>query len=115
MSSGRITFLQVLALLGVYLIYSLSGIFTKYASMQEFLSPAYIGYFAASIAVMGIFAIAWQQVLRHVELATAFMFKGVNIIYMLIIVHFLFGEPITIQNIIGSVIIITGIVLFAKS
>ena len=74
---SKITFLQVLTLLGVYLIYSLSGVCTKYASMQEFLSLAYFGYFAASIAVMGIFAIAWQQVLRHVELATAFMFKGV--------------------------------------
>lgn len=112
---SKITFLQVLALLGVYLLYSLSGVFSKYAAMQEFPSAAYIGYFAASLAVMGTFAIAWQQVLRHVELSTAFMFKGVNIIYMLIIVHFLFGEPITMQNIIGSAIIITGIILYAKS
>ncbi|MDY6374359.1 MAG: hypothetical protein SPK91_08140 [Bacteroidales bacterium] len=101
--------------MGVYLLYSLSGVFSKYAAMQEFPSAAYIGYFAASLAVMGTFAIAWQQVLRHVELSTAFMFKGVNIIYMLIIVHFLFGEPITMQNIIGSAIIITGIILYAKS
>lgn len=114
MSSSKITFLQVLALLGVYLIYSLSGICTKYASMQEFMSLAYIGYFAASIAVMGIFAVLWQQVLRHIELSTAFMFKGMCIIYMLIIVHYLFGEQITLQNIIGSVIIIAGIILYAK-
>lgn len=82
--------------------------------MQEFMSLAYIGYFAASIAVMGIFAVLWQQVLRHIELSTAFMFKGMCIIYMLIIVHYLFGEQITLQNIIGSVIIIAGIILYAK-
>lgn len=111
---SKITVLQVLALLGVYLLYSLSGVFTKYASMQEFMSLAYIGYFAASIAVMGIFAVLWQQVLRHIELSTAFMFKGMCIIYMLIIVHYLFGEQITLQNIIGSVIIIAGIILYAK-
>lgn len=96
------------------MLYSLSGVFSKYAAMQEFPSAAYIGYFAASLAVMGTFALAWQQVLRHIELSTAFMFKGMCIIYMLIIVHFLFGEPITIQNIIGSAIIITGIILYAK-
>ena len=43
------------------------------------------------------------------------MFKGTTLIFTMLIAALLFGETITIPNIIGSVIIITGITLLARS
>jgi multidrug transporter EmrE-like cation transporter len=48
-------------------------------------------------------------------LSTAYMFKGTSLIFVLLISALLFGEAISLNNVIGAVIIIGGIVLFANS
>lgn len=49
------------------------------------------------------------------HISTAYMFKGTSLIFVLLFSALLFGEGITINNLIGSAIIIAGIVLYAKS
>ena len=95
------------------LFYATVGIFTKLASQQEFLSWAYVFSFGGAVAVIGIYAILWQQIIRRIELSTAYMFKGTTIIFTMLFAHWLFGEQITWNNIFGTIIIIAGIVLFA--
>lgn len=104
-----------LALVGVNLVYACTSIFTKMASRQEMLSWPYILWIAGAVGVMGLYAILWQQVITRLPLSTAYMFKGTSLIFVLLISALLFGETITTANIIGSVIIISGIVLFAKA
>jgi drug/metabolite transporter (DMT)-like permease len=72
-------------------------------------------WFAGAVAVIGIYAMLWQQVLKRIELGTAYMFKGTSLIFTMLIAALLFGEAITVPNIIGSVIIIAGITLYAWS
>lgn len=66
-----------------------------------------------AIAVMGVYAILWQQILKRIELSVAYMFKGTSIIFVMMLAYLLFGEQITWNNIIGAIIIICGITLFA--
>ena len=61
-----------------------------------------------------VYAILWQQVIKRIELSTAYMFKGTTIIFTMLFAYWLFGEQITWNNILGAVIIIIGIVLFAR-
>lgn len=103
-----------LALIGVNLIYACTAIFTKMASRQDMLSLPYMLWIAGAIGVMGIYALLWQQVITRMPLSTAYMFKGTSLIFVLLISALLFGEAVTVTNIIGSVIIILGILLFAK-
>ena len=104
---------KIIALLLINLLYASVGIFTKLASQQEFLSWAYVFSFGGAVAVIGIYAILWQQIIRRIELSTAYMFKGTTIIFTMLFAHWLFGEQITWNNIFGTIIIIAGIVLFA--
>lgn len=103
------------ALVGVNLIYACTSIFTKMASRQEMLSWPYLFWIAGAIGVMGVYALLWQQVIARMPLSTAYMFKGTSLIFVLLISALLFGEAITLNNVLGSVIIIAGIVLYAKS
>lgn len=105
---------KIIALLLINLLYASVGIFTKLASQQEFLSWAYVFSFGGAVAVIGIYAILWQQIIRRIELSTAYMFKGTTIIFTMLFAHWLFGEQITWNNIVGAAIIIIGIVLFAR-
>ena len=68
-----------------------------------------------AIGVMGVYAILWQQVLKRIDLSTAYMFKGTSLVFVMLLAALLFGEAITWMNIIGAVIIISGITLFAKA
>ena len=104
-----------LALIGVNLVYACTSIFTKMASRQEMLSWPYLFWIAGAIGVMGVYALLWQQVIARMPLSTAYMFRGTSLIFVLLISALLFGEGITLNNVLGSAIIIAGIVLYAKS
>ena len=104
-----------LALIGVNLIYACTSIFTKMASRQEMMSWPYLLCIAGAVGVMGLYAILWQQVIKRMPISTAYMFKGTSLIFGLLFARLLFGEQITLFNIIGATIIITGIALYARA
>ena len=102
-------------MVGINLLYACVGICTKMAAMSEPLSWPYLLWFIGAVGIIGAYAVLWQQVLRRVELSTAYMFKGTTLIFTMLIAALFFGESITIMNIIGSVIIVTGITLLART
>ena len=97
------------------MIYACVGICTKMAALQPTGSWPYLLWFGGAVAIIALYALLWQQVLRRIELSTAYMFKGTTLIFTMLIAALLFGEHITTANIIGSLIIVTGIVLLARS
>ena len=104
----------VAVLIGVNLIYACTSICTKMASRQGMLSWPYLFWIAGAVGVMGIYALLWQQVIVRMPISTAYMFKGTSLIFVLLFSAMLFGEAITLNNVIGAAIIILGIVMYAK-
>lgn len=104
-----------LALIGINLIYACTYICMKMASPHEFLSVPYILWMLGAIGVMGLYAVLWQQILTRIPLSTAYMFKGTSLIFVLLLSAWLFHEGISWQNVLGSIIIVSGIILYAKS
>lgn len=111
--SGKVH--AVCALVGINLLYACTGICTKMAALCEPFSWAYLLWFAGAVAIIGVYALLWQQVLRRIELSTAYMFKGTTLIFTMLFAALLFGESITIPNIAGSIIIIIGITLLSRA
>ena len=109
------TYLKYLALVGVNLVYACTSIFTKMASQQEVFSLSYLWWIAGAVGVMGLYALLWQQVIARMPVSTAYMFKGTSLIFVLIFSALLFNETITLSNIIGSVVIVAGILLYARA
>jgi len=115
MVSKRRSWIKYGALVCANAIAACTGIFTKMASRQEFLSWQYILCLAGAISILGIYALIWQQIIKRIEISTAYMFKGTSVIFGLLIANIVLGEIITLPNIIGASIIILGITLFAKA
>lgn len=107
--------LQIIYLITINIFYAFTGFFTKKASLNEFLSWKYVAYLVGAVMVLGIYAILWQQIIKKMPIADAYMFRGTAIIFTMLIAAICFGETIGVKNIIGSVIIICGIALFAKA
>lgn len=108
-------FLKYLGLFGVFLIYSLAGVFSKFASRCEFLSFPYLAFLFGCIFIIGIYAVLWQQIIKHMPVSDAYMLKGMTGFIGLAYAYLIFGEPITINNIVGTTITLSGIILYARS
>ena len=96
------------------LIYSITIVLSKVASDFPFLSLKYILCYGGMVAVLGIYAILWQQVIKRFEPSVAYSHKSVTVIWALLISGFLFGENITLGNVIGTVLIVTGVVMVSQ-
>ena len=93
------------------LINSLPGVASKLAGRYPMMSLPFLAFCALSIGLLGFFAAVWQQVLRHMTLTFALTNKPVTIIYSLIWGALIFHEKITLKMVIGSLIIIAGIII----
>ena len=107
---------KVLLLLHLLLmVYSMSGICSKLASKEAFLSVRFCLFYAVIIMLLGIYAIAWQQIIKRIPLTTAYANKAVTVVWGLIWGCVIFRESITPGKLIGVVMVICGIILFAIS
>lgn len=97
------------------IFYSLSGVLSKIAAKQEFLSWPFILLYGGMIFILGVYALVWQQILKHISLTTAFCNKSVTIIWGILFGALFFHETIQWTMIVGAAIVIVGVVLVVKA
>ena len=104
---------HIIFLILIYILFSLSSVFMKYASSAEKIFYKLV-FFACSILVLGLFSLLWQIILKKIELSKAYMFKSTTLVWSLFYGAILFGETITINKVIGIVIAMVGIIIIIK-
>lgn len=97
------------------LFYSLSGICSKLAAKQDFMSFKFCLCYAGIIAILGVYAIVWQQILKHINLTTAFCNKSAEMIWGILWGAIFFKEAIKWNMILGAVIVIIGVIIVVTS
>ena len=103
---------RTIIILHIFLmIYSLFGICSKLAAREDFLSGKFILLYGAVIFSLGIYAIVWQQIIKRMPLVSAYANKAVTVIWGIVWGRLFFEETVTLQKIIGAIIIIAGILL----
>ena len=105
-------FLLLHLILGVY---ATSSVCSKLAARQPFLSVAFIILYGAMLLALVIYAFGWQQVIKHLPLTTAYANKAVTVVWGILLGFLLFGEKVTLRQLIGAAIIIVGIILFVRA
>lgn len=103
----------LIALHVLLLFYSLSGIFSKNAAYQPFLSVPFVLLYGGMLAVLFIYAIGWQQIIKRLPLTAAFANKAITVVWGMVWGVLFFGEQINIQMIIGAALVIAGIVWYS--
>ncbi len=105
-----LTFKWLAGLLLVFLVYSSANIFMKLSSSGDsFIVTLF--FLVCAFGILGIYAILWQKILKHIPLTTAFMFKSITVLYGMLFAAMLFKEHITMNNMVGALMIITGIII----
>ena len=92
------------------LLFSFTTVFSKAASMQlnkEGLHAKWFYIFAFLMLLnCGIYALAWQQVIKKFELSVAYANKSGQLWAVAI-----FGEHLSLLNILGLVLVFVGVVV----
>ncbi len=95
----------------VIVIYTLATVMAKFAAQHEFLSLAFLGFYALEIVILALYAFLWQQAIKHFELSVAYANRAAALLWSLIWATLFFGEIITIKNMIGVMIVIAGTII----
>lgn len=112
MKNGNVKTLLALHLL--LMVYSMSGICSKLAANQPFLSLKFCIYYIAIITLLGIYAVGWQQIIKRLPLTTAYSNKAITVVWGIIWGKLFFDELVAPKNILGAVMIVMGIILYAR-
>ncbi|MFO7810580.1 MAG: transporter [Candidatus Delongbacteria bacterium] len=97
-----------------FVLFSFSGVIAKFASRHSFLSAELLLLFSIEVAVLIIYAYFWQKLIKHFDISVAYANRGIVIILNLIWAYLIFNERITVTNILGCCVIISGIYFLHK-
>lgn len=92
----------------IVIIYTFSTICAKLASGQKMLSIPFLLYIGLEMVLLGIYAVCWQQMIKKMELSVAYINRSLALCWSMLWSFIFFGEKMTIQNIVGVVIIVFG-------
>ena len=95
------------------LLFSLTSVFSKAASVQLKNPLLYVFLFLMA-ANCGIYAIAWQKVIKKFSLSTAYANRSVYLIWSQIWAVIIFHENLTVKNIIGLLIVLVGVMVVQR-
>ncbi len=94
-----------------FLVYSCYSLLGKKAAAQELFTITTLVIYGAVMAVMFVYAVIWQQVLKVIPLTIAIANKAITIVWGIILGYILYHEQIKANMIIGAVIIVAGIII----
>ena len=111
MEKRKLSLKAILAIQGVVIIFTMGGVCSKMAGGQEFLSPGFILFYGGQILVLAVYALLWQQIIKRVDLSVAYVNRAMAILWSMIWAVLFFGEKITLQNVIGVVLVLAGTII----
>ena len=111
MEKKRISLKSIIILQLVIVIYTLSGVAAKGAAGYEMFSWQFIFLYELEMAILGVYAILWQQMIKRFDLSVAYANRSMAILWSLVWAVVFFHERITINNVLGVLIVLAGTVL----
>lgn len=98
-----------------FFLYSFYTVTGKIAAKYDFLSLYFCLFYCILIAILFVYAIFWQQVLKVIPLSFATANKAATIVWGMLWSRLFFNEFISLKKITGAVIIIVGILLLSST
>ncbi len=95
--------------------FSLVSVASKFASGYEFMSFDFILYYGLALFGLAVYAFAWQQIIKHMPLISAYANRGVTVIWGIVWGYLVFSEEITVKKLIGAAVIICGIIFIVTA
>ena len=104
---------NIVMLQAVVVIYTLNSIIAKFAALNEveMFSLKFILFYGGEVAVLGIYAICWQQMIKKFDLSIAYANRAMAILWTALWALLIFKEPISPKQYIGIALVVAGTVV----
>lgn len=107
----KVHFFDIILLQMVVVIYSINTVIAKFVSDQPFLSFKFIVLYLLEFAVLGIYAIFWQQMIKRFELSIAYANKAMTLLWSLLWSVLIFRDSVTPAKVVGVLLVIAGTII----
>lgn len=108
---NRISVKGIIGIQLAVIVYTFSGVMGKFAAGYDFLSLPFIFFIGMELLILGIYAIIWQQIIKRYPLSIAYVNRAIAIFWSTLWAFLIFGERITLNNILGVIVIFIGIMV----
>lgn len=102
----KITSRDLLIIQAVVIVYTFASVLGKIAAGRA--AGGFFMIYCLQIAVLGIYALLWQQVIRRFELSVAYVNRAAALAWSLLWSVLIFGEQITVKRLAGAAFVIFG-------
>lgn len=103
-----VSFKNIIILQLIVIIYTTATVMANFAAGYDFLSFKFCLFYGFEILILGVYAILWQQIIKKFDLTVAYANRSIALLWSMLWAVLLFGEVITVKNIIGVIIVIIG-------
>ena len=92
------------------IIYTIAGVIGKFAARASMADSAwsFLALYGLEIAVLGVYAILWQQMIKRFDLSVAYANRAAALLWSLLWAVLIFGEPVTGKKILGVGLVVLG-------
>jgi drug/metabolite transporter (DMT)-like permease len=97
------------------LLFASSMLLTKFAAQHTILSWPWILLYGASVFLLGVYALCWQQFLKRMPLVTVYANRASAMFWSMLFGAVIFREAITWNMLVGVLVIFGGIYLVVTS
>ena len=115
MSKNHLTVKSFVSLHFLFVLYSLTDLFGKLAAGYSFSQIEFYACYGALLLILFIYAIGWQQIIKHLPLTTAFSNRAITVFWGLVWGVLFFAEELTPLKVAGCIIVIIGVLLFVRA
>ena len=92
------------------IIYTFSGVMAKLASASDSWKTMLL-FLGMDFFFLAVYALCWQQMLKRFSLSVAYANRAVALLWSALWARVLFGDFVSIKQIIGIIVVILGIVI----
>ena len=107
----KVTLLSLIVIQSAVIVYTGSGICSKMAAAWPAFSFMWMLWIFLEVCCLGGYAVFWQQIIKRFALSVAYANRAFAIFWSMLWALIIFGERVTLKNIIGVVVIFAGIML----
>ncbi len=97
------------------MLFSFTGVFSKSASnaygKNGIFDPVFLLFVFLMLANCGIYAIAWQKIIRYFDLSVAYANRSVYLIWSQLWAVLFFHETLSVCNVVGMIILFLGVLI----
>lgn len=100
---------NIILLQAVIVIYTISGVMSKEASKSQGNLTRFLFFFGMEFVILAVYAVLWQQIIKRFELSVAYANRSMAVVWSMVWAVVFFHDTITIQNIVGVLLVVVGI------